>query len=430
LADVADGSRWGLSGDVYPDGSGQPHVLGELARASWAAVRLSSEGTCTTLVSGTAPSCITQTSVAAEWCAAAVVAQLATDVIDAAQDCKAVVDEWAKPLAVRLRPSSVHAGQAKALCAHPSAALVSLRWVKGHVSEDAAFGAQAKRDAKGNDLADKEADSAMARHPQPTDWLRARVDREVIDAQAVILHAASILPLWPKATKAELKAARPAQAGRGRARRPIDRAHQWIGVNGRWQCRLCLATTFSLEGRLRRDREECPGDAAAVRNVVLERRDHLLMVADVDGGPCIFCAACGAWCTTKPRDLLLPCGGRRARSAAGLAAPTRLCKEYVPDCGEARARRVHAVEALHCDATAHWARVPLSDRSCQQVRHGNSAAGGADRSVRPSFHEPLSCSERAAPEARTRAFVASLGDDPLDRLFAAAVARREGRKVG
>ena len=83
---------------------------------------------------------IAQISVAAECCAAAVVAQLATDAVDAAQDCKAVVDEWPKPLAVRLRPVNIHAGQSNAVCAHPSAALVTLRWAMGHVSEEAAVG--------------------------------------------------------------------------------------------------------------------------------------------------------------------------------------------------------------------------------------------------------------------------------------------------
>jgi hypothetical protein len=424
FGDVADDGQWGLSGDVYPDGSCQPHVLSELARASWAAARLSREGECTTLVSGTVPSCITQTSAAAEWCAAAVVAQLATDVIDAAQDCKAVVDEWPKPLAVRLRPSSVHAGQAKSLCAYPSAALVSLRWVKGHVCEDA---------AKGNGLGDSEADRAMARHPQPPDWLRARVDREVRDAQAVILHAASILPLWPKASKEELKAARPADAGRGRTRRTIERAHQWICVNGRWQCRFCLATTFSADGRQRRSREECLGDSVAVRMVVQERRGHLLMVADVDGGPCLFCAACGAWCTTKPRDLLLPCGGSSARSAAGLAALTRLRRGYVPDCGEWRGRRVHAIEALHSGATAHWSSVPLPDRCCRTVRHERVDGGKArtrSASPEPLMQVGIPLCVRAASAERAQIFLASLGDDPVDRLFAAAVARRESRNSG
>ena len=155
FADELDVDCWQLEGNVYPDGSCQPHVLSELARASWGAARLDGDGICTAMVSGTVPSILAQTSVAAEWCAAAVVAQLATGQIDAAQDCKAVVDEWSKPLAVRLHPSSVHAGQAKAMCAHPSATGVALHWVKGLVSEDAVVGAQAKRDARGNDLADK-----------------------------------------------------------------------------------------------------------------------------------------------------------------------------------------------------------------------------------------------------------------------------------
>jgi hypothetical protein len=442
FAEVADVASWCLSGDVYPDGSCQPHVLSELARASWGVARLGTDGSCTTLVSGTVPSCITQTSVAAEWCAAAVVGQLATGAVDAAQDCKAVVDEWPKPRAVRLRPASIHAGQAKTLCAHPSAAHVALRWVKGHVNEEAAVGAQAKRDARGNGLGDKEADRAMARHPQPPDWLRARVGREVGDAQAVILHAARIFPLWPKASKAELQAARPASVAR--VRRTIDRAHQWVCVGGRWQCRLCLAATFSDDGRRRRSKEDCPGDSAVIRRVVQERRGHLLMVADVDGGPCTFCAACGAWCTSKPRDLLLPCVGRSARSAAGLAALTRLRKGYVPDCGEWRGRRVHAVEALNGGAAALWASVPVSERSCGMLRQAN-ADDGARRSgccspaLQDGAHRSRSVSPpragtrpplREASADRERDFLASLGSDPLDRLFAAAIARRSAARNG
>ena len=34
------------------------------------------------------------------------------------------------------------------------------------------------------------------------------------------------------------------------------------------------------------------------------------MVAEVDGGPCLFCATCGAWCTIKPRNLTVRCSRR------------------------------------------------------------------------------------------------------------------------
>ena len=65
-----------------------------------------------------------------EWCAAVVVAHLAVDDVDAAEDCKAVVQERAKPLRQRLRPSSVHAGQSRELLRHISLRFISLRWVK------------------------------------------------------------------------------------------------------------------------------------------------------------------------------------------------------------------------------------------------------------------------------------------------------------
>ena len=50
----------------------------------------------------------------------------------------------------------------------------------------------------GNGIADAEANIARERHPQPPSWLAGKVAREVADAQEVILHAARVLPLWPR----------------------------------------------------------------------------------------------------------------------------------------------------------------------------------------------------------------------------------------
>ena len=93
------------------------------------------------------------------------------------------------------------------------------------------------------------------------------------------------------------------------------------------------------------------------------------MIADVDGGPCIFCAACGAWCTTKPKHLREQCVGRSGRTAGGLAALRRFREGYVPDCGSEAGRRIHAVEALHGDAAALWSEVSLAKRSDVVVKH-------------------------------------------------------------
>ena len=73
----------------------------------------------------------------------------------------------------------------------------------------------------------------------------------------VILHAARILPLWPTPTKEEVAAARHAQVNR--ARRSVGNYHAWVGRNGRWHCRTCLAATFSIDGVHRRCMEECAG---------------------------------------------------------------------------------------------------------------------------------------------------------------------------
>jgi hypothetical protein len=258
-------------------------------------------------------------------------------------------------------------------------------------------------------------------------WRRGSAGNK--DAQEVIFNAARILPLWPRATKAEIQAARPAAPAK--ARRTVERAHSWVCSGSKWHCRVCLAATFSEDGVHRRSKEECPDDAAAVRRVVDERRGHSLMVAGVDGGPCLFCATCGVWCTTKPRDLLLPCGGRGGRTPDGLAALVRLRNGFAPDCGEWRGRRVHAVEALHGVALEHWSSVPMSDRCCRLARQANAATGRASsQSPARDGTPPRLRPSRAASADSTQDFLASLGDDPLDRACAAAIARSRARAAG
>ena len=73
----------------------------------------------------------------------------------------------------------------------------------------------------------KEADSAMLSDPQPPNWLRARESREVKDVHHVLLHAASVLPLWPKPSEEELASARPAHAAR--PDRTVENANLWVG---------------------------------------------------------------------------------------------------------------------------------------------------------------------------------------------------------
>ena len=129
---------------------------------------------------GTVPSCIGQTAYAVEWCGAAVMGRLACARVDGGQDCKGVVQEWNKPLRQQLRPTSVHAGQPKALD-------------EGHVDEGAAETAHQAKDAKGNALADAHANIAREKHPQPSHGMVARVARDMDGVKAVLVFAAKVL---------------------------------------------------------------------------------------------------------------------------------------------------------------------------------------------------------------------------------------------
>ena len=228
-----------------------------------------------------------------------------------------------------------------------------------------------------------------------------------------------------KASKDELAAAQPVRTGR--VRRAVERAHLWVCLHGRWLCKLCLAATFSEARLQRRCTEVCPGESAALGHALRGDDGHLLMVADVDGGPCTFCAAFGARCTAQPKELRSLCQGRKGSTTAGLAALVKFRSGLVPDCGGKCGRRVHAVEALHRGAMAHWASVPLPDRCCRMLCQGPSQV--RTRSVKSESPERdgIPPPRRAASADRSREFLASLGDDPLDRLSAAAITRRHGR---
>ena len=184
------------------------------------------------------------------------------------------------------------------LLANGSAALVKLRWIRGHLEEEAAIKEQAKHDARGKKIAGSQANVSRERHPQAPTWLQARVARKVEHVNDVLLHAARVLTLWPRATKEKLKAVRPTAGRRGR-RVPVL-GHHWVFLGSRWQCKECLAAAFLHDAVVRRAVEECPGVARRLCRVVAE-------VADVDCGPCLFRVACGAWCTIKPHNFLDQC---------------------------------------------------------------------------------------------------------------------------
>jgi hypothetical protein len=145
-------------------------------------------------------------------------------------------------------------------------------------------------------------------------------------------------------------------AARGHAKAPT-RKHLWMAVGSMWQCASCMSTALSDTSASRRRRERCPGKANRLRQVLADPKGHQLAVADVDGGPCVLCVACGAWCRQRPRKLTEWCKGRAGREAAGGTALGRFKQGYLPSDGldvTALQRRVDGVRPLTAQAVAHW----------------------------------------------------------------------------
>ena len=212
-----------------------------------------------------------------------------------------------------------------------------------------------RRDALGNAAADRYANDARNMHPKPERWLEDRVRRDIDDVAAVLKHAAKVMVLWPRQDRDELRAAhRVAARGPTRAN---TRAHCWMRVGELWQCAVCMATALSDESAARRRSETCAGEAKRLRQVLADPKGHRLAVGDVDGGSCVLCVVCGAWCRLRPRLLLEECRGMAGREAAGAAALKRFKQGYLPSDGAGGAapmRRVDGVRPVSAAAVAHW----------------------------------------------------------------------------
>lgn len=156
-----------------------------------------------------------------------------------------------------------------------------------------------------------------------------------------------------------------------------------------------------------------------MREVVADPKGHCLAVGDVEGGPCMLCVACGAWCRLRPVLLLEPCRGRAGRVAAGAEALKRFKQGYLPsDHAREQWKRVDGVYPFSAKAIAHWdswrepARHELASwrraATAEQVSamRGRSEASAADASGGEdgarSQLEPIPSNANLSAEGRAR----------------------------
>jgi hypothetical protein len=88
----------------------------------------------------------------------------------------------------------------------------------------------------------------------------------------------------------------------------------------------------------------CPGHPRRTVEVLTSAVGHTLATADVDGGPCLQCVACGAYATTKPKDLLHRCKGMAGRGPAGAYVLKCFARGRLPATGEV-VRGIWSLEA-------------------------------------------------------------------------------------
>ena len=307
-----DDGNWQLQGLVYQDGSCAPHVLSELARASWGVVQVTEEGLPEYRVFGPAPGALRQTAHTGEWCAYNALCTLATGSCVGHQDCDGVVKELVKPLHLRLRQSSKGAGFCREVQSLPGHALVEeVLKVKAHTQvASVAHDPLLLRHHKANDSADLAAKKALGLHPQPGAAIAQRVEEDLKAVKAFAKLAAAILPLWPKIPKEEIKAARAGPRARRRAQAAAGPRHCWLDLGTHAQCAYCLARIWSRRGRLARDREGCSGNSGRMMDILLRPQGHALLLGEVEGLPIAACLRCGAYATCKPQDLAAECKGR------------------------------------------------------------------------------------------------------------------------
>ena len=140
--------------------------------------------------------------------------------------------------------------------------------------------------------------------------------RDVDDAIATLKYAAKIMPLWPAHDKEELRDAQLNLIRHAKAKRGPDSRHRWMAQCERWCSEKCYALASTRERCSGRGGEVCPGHPRHTVEVLTSAVGHTVATADVDGGPCLLCVACGAYATTKPKDLLHRCKGMAGRGLA------------------------------------------------------------------------------------------------------------------
>ena len=155
-----------------------------------------------------------------------------------------MVDAVSLPVPKQLSHRRRYAGVLRFARAQAHYESVSVIKVKSHQKYHGLEGV-ARRMAVGNDLADRAAKEAVARHPQPSKEIVEAAKDQYDTAFATLRVAAAVLKLWPP--PAQRPAKLPVNGGRPRASPATSgvraNPHKWSSLSGLWRCGRCLASS-------------------------------------------------------------------------------------------------------------------------------------------------------------------------------------------
>ncbi len=306
---VGEVGNWGLTGDIYVDGSCTRCDVKEMQRAGAAVVATNAVGDVVKIIRAVVPDTLPQTPQAAEFVGFAIAHRFMEGPCRIHSDCKNVVDAAAAGISRQLDPRRTYAGILRDTLKnrHKQHYLEGILKVKAHQRIEAMDEGDAKRHAKGNQLADDHAKQAVDMHPQPDDQQRRDGEywsaRAHIVARTVAKAMATFPPMGQRLTKIRAGAIRQrprrrptggsAGASPNGEAATADR-HEWAFRAGKWRCEQCarIHNGSELTEDLRWQR--CKGPRPNMNPEEMEAKGHRMSLAEASI-PFAICLKCGAW---------------------------------------------------------------------------------------------------------------------------------------
>ena len=301
-------------GPVYHDGSCYDSAT-NFARAGWAAVQMKDSGEPLKVLWGNVPPELEQPANFAEHYGFLSAMQEAKPQCEFVTDCSTIQGAWDKGLKWAAGPRRPHGGIWR-----EAADLISRERGPKEVSK-----VKAHQDEASEGLDDRER-ARIKGNAAADEWAKLGVDMHVLDGRK---HREGLMAAkWASRVARELGAVLAGWPGtfelfgeltkRGKVQSAADgekgtRSHHFAWFDGRRRCQDCWLLPRRAEHECK---SKCAGVPSGIVSILKDPKGHdLRMARTVESDlTTLWCATCGAFATTVPRELRKPCRGKAFQS--------------------------------------------------------------------------------------------------------------------